>query len=82
MDIELMCRDAQTRVTSHINRSAGQHTRAMRNQQTAEEQRIVSDLLYGFAMEMTDKGVKNVDAKIKAFCEISGVPFPPVNQGA
>lgn len=77
MDIELMCREAQTRVASHINRSAGQHARAMRTQYPTEQQRIVSDQLYCLAMSMTDKGVKNVDTKIAAFCEITGIKYPP-----
>lgn len=31
MSIEQMCIEAQKRLAAHINRSAGQHLRAMRN---------------------------------------------------
>lgn len=77
MNLELMCREAQTQVSAHVNRSAGQHLRAMRHKNPTEQQRIVSDQLYDLAMRLTDAGAKNVDALIEAYCEISGVTFPP-----
>lgn len=42
-----------------------------------EQQQIISDQLYCLAMRMTDLGVQNVDALIEAYCEISGVKYPP-----
>jgi len=72
MTIETMCIEASKAVTMQINRSAGQHLRAMReNAQTPTETDIYtmcmeSDTVYKFAAWM---------------CKQAGVTYPPVNKG-
>jgi hypothetical protein len=77
MSIEQMCNNALKTLALHINRSAGQHLRAMRCPAPTEQQRIVSNALYDMAMRLTDTGAANVDALVEAFCELSGVKYPP-----
>lgn len=78
MDIELMCRDAQTRVISHINRSAGQHVRAMRAVSAPAPLAVpTSSDIYAMCMESDTS-----DQYAKWLCAAAGVAFPPVNQGA
>ncbi len=79
MTTEQMCADARVRVTQLINRSAGQHVRAMRKprQQPTDQQRVLSDELYCLAMRLTDAGAKNIDALIAGFCELAEVRYPP-----
>ena len=77
MDIELMCREAQTRVTAHVNRSAGQHVRAMKAAAApAPLAAPTSADIYAMACESD-----TADQYAKWLCTMAGVPFPPVNQG-
>ena len=41
------------------------------------QQRILSASLFDLAMRLTDAGAKDVDALIEAYCEVSGVAYPP-----
>ena len=77
MDIELMCREAQTRVTSQINRSAGQHLRAMKAPAApAPMAAPTSADIYAMACESDV-----ADQYVKWMCAAAGVAYPPVNQG-
>ena len=77
MDIELLCRDAQTRVASHINRSAGQHTRAMKAAaMPAPPAAPTSADIYAMCCESDTS-----DQYAKWLCAAAGVAYPPVNQG-
>lgn len=66
MSIEQMCTEASKRVEQHINRSTGQHLRAMRSAATLK----ALDALY-------DVGCKYAitNADMRHLCEIAGVDF-------
>ena len=66
MSIEQMCADAQRRITQHINRSTGQHLRAMKSQATLK----ALDALYDIGCKYA---ITNAD--MKPLCEIAGVDF-------
>jgi len=74
MNIEAMCEVAQARVTSQINRSAGQHLRAMKA--IAAPAAPTSSDIYAMSME-SDVAYTHA----KWLCAQAGVAFPPVNQG-
>ena len=66
MSIEQMCADAQTRITQHINRSTGQHLRAMKSQATLK----ALDALYDIGCKYA---ITNAD--MKPLCESVGIAF-------
>lgn len=77
MNLDLMCREAQTRVASHINRSAGQHVRAMKAVATPAPMAVpTSSDIYAMCMESDTS-----DQYAKWLCVAAGVAYPPVNQG-
>jgi hypothetical protein len=43
----------------------------------SNQQEIISNALYDFAMVLTQAGAKDVDALIAGYCELSGVKYPP-----
>ena len=72
MNTEQMCTDARRRVRESVNRSAGQHLRAMRSAGMAPTS---SDI---YAMTMESEEAYKFGAWL---CEAAGVAFPPVNEG-
>lgn len=73
MSIEQLCADANSRVAHHINRSAGQHLRALR---PAAPEAPTSAEIYCMCME-SDTAYEFG----RWLCASAGVDFPPVNQG-
>jgi len=72
MNTEQMCTDARRRVRESVNRSAGQHLRAMRSTATAP---TTTDI-YAMCMES-----ESADQFAMWLCEQAGVAFPPINEG-
>lgn len=71
MSIEQLCADANHRVSQHINRSAGQHLRALRPAVPAP----TSAEIYAMAMD------SNTAYRFAAWlCASAGVDFPPINK--
>jgi len=72
MSTEQMCIEARQRVATHINRSAGQHARAMKAPAPAAP---TSAEIFCMCME-SDMS----DQYARWLCHAAGVAFPPVNQ--
>ena len=70
MNVEQMCADAIKRVEHSVNRSAGQHIRAMHNAAAPTS----TDL---FAMGMESDTAYRL---MPWLCKQAGVSFPPVNE--
>lgn len=73
MNIEKLCAEANSRVAHHINRSAGQHLRALRP--SAPDAPSSSDI-YAMCCESS-----LADKHVKWLCSAAGVAYPPINQG-
>ena len=75
MNTEKMCIDARQRVSIHINRSAGQHSRAMKAAAVQPDSPSESDI-YAMGMEGP------TGYKFAAWlCKQAGVNFPPKLKG-
>jgi hypothetical protein len=70
MTIEQMADEARKTVFQHINRSAGQHSRAMQNAKAP-----TSADLYAIGME-SDTAYR----LMPWLCRQAGISFPPVNE--
>ena len=75
MTIEQMCLEANRTIASHINRSAGQHIRAIKSA-SAPTPPTTSEI-YAMCCESD-----TADQFAKWICLAAGVAFPPVNEGA
>lgn len=72
MSIEQLCADANSRVAHHINRSAGQHLRALR---PAAPVAPTSSEIFAMAME------SDTAYRFRQWlCSAAGVDFPPINK--
>lgn len=73
MNLEQLCAEANGRMAHHINRSAGQHLRALR---PVAPDAPTSSEIYSMAME------SNTAYRFGQWlCASAGVDFPPINQG-
>jgi len=75
--IDRMAEAASKAVTISVNRSYGQHIRAMRETRALDA--LTSSDIHDLAMRLTDAGesksyVDNITLRI---CTQAGVPFPP-----
>lgn len=71
IDMKAMCDSAMVRLNHSINRSAGQHMRAMREPRRMTNDEFLSDLLYCAHMGELP------ESTIAEACERFGIDFPP-----
>ena len=76
MNLDQLAAEAMKRISEHINRSAGQHTRAMKAALQAPPKAPTSSDIYAMCCES-----ETSDQYAKWLCAAAGVAFPPVNQG-